>query len=978
MASQAWLAQETQPLVSQVSISGQISGETSVSSSTPNSSSMVSPAGPTPSGPSFSYNLLQNANTYGNSQQSSTHSVIKSNPAVSPMAVQSPFPGISSSVGPSFSYNISQSGAGFSSTQHSNSSTNASDSFAQEAGKVSSSTSIPHSVPAHTSISAMPASSDPNCRPATSWIPTAQSFPLQGTGHGTLGTLGASGLAPVSLTSSNPAAPSTSTDSSSSAVLRQNMSTLPIASNPGGPQMVTPYPSIPGMTASPQGLWLQPPQMSGIPRPFLSYPVTFPGPYPFQARGVTPPTVPIPDSQPPGVNPMAAAGVTSTNSSINMRGTTGLQMEVVSGNVDEEKKLNAAASQNDATNDQLDTWTAHKTETGIVYYYNALTGESTYNKPAGFKGEPDKVAVQPTPVSMVSLPGTDWVLVTTTDGKKYYYNNQTKVSSWQIPNEVTELRKKQDVDATKEHSVSVSNANVLSDKGTGIVTLNAPAINTGGRDAASVRSSTGQGSSSALDLIKKKLQDSGTPVTSSSIPAPLLQTGSESSGTKTAESTSKGQPGENNKDKQRDANGDTNMSDTSSDSEDEDAGPSKEERIIQFKEMLKERGVAPFSKWEKELPKIVFDPRFKAIPSYSARRSLFEHYVKTRAEEERKEKRAAQKAAIEGFKQLLNEALEDIDHNTDYQTFRKKWGDDPRFNALDRKDREQLLNERVLPLKKAAEEKAQALRAAIATSFKSMLQERGDITVNSRWSRVKETLRNDPRYKSVKHEDREIFFNEYISELKAAEQAVEREAKAKREEQEKLKEREREMRKRKEREEQEMERVRLKVRRKEAITSFQALLVETIKDPMASWTESRPKLEKDPQGRATNPDLDPSDTEKLFREHIKMLQERCAHEFRALLAEVLTSEAASRETDDGKTVLNSWSTAKRLLKEDSRYNKVSRKEREALWRRYAEDILRRQKSSLDTREEKRTDAKNKNSLESAKLSVESRRSTERR
>lgn len=37
---------------------------------------------------------------------------------------------------------------------------------------------------------------------------------------------------------------------------------------------------------------------------------------------------------------------------------------------------------------------------------------------------------------------------------------------------------------------------------------------------------------------------------------------------------------------------------------------------------------------------------------------MFEHYVKTRAEEERKEKRAAQKAAIEGFKQLLEEAVE--------------------------------------------------------------------------------------------------------------------------------------------------------------------------------------------------------------------------------------------------------------------------------------------------------------------------------
>ncbi|MFS7925607.1 putative FF domain-containing protein [Helianthus anomalus] len=74
--------------------------------------------------------------------------------------------------------------------------------------------------------------------------------------------------------------------------------------------------------------------------------------------------------------------------------------------------------------------------------------------------------------------------------------------------------------------------------------------------------------------------------------------------------------------------------------------------------MLKERGVAPFSKWEKELPKFVFDPRFQAIPSYSARRAIFDHFVRTRAEEERKEKRAAQKAAIEGYKQLLDEAKE--------------------------------------------------------------------------------------------------------------------------------------------------------------------------------------------------------------------------------------------------------------------------------------------------------------------------------
>lgn len=39
----------------------------------------------------------------------------------------------------------------------------------------------------------------------------------------------------------------------------------------------------------------------------------------------------------------------------------------------------------------------------------------------------------------------------------------------------------------------------------------------------------------------------------------------------------------------------------------------------------------------------------------------------------------------------------------------------------------------------------------------------------------------------------------------------------------------------------------------------------------ASWTESRPKLEKDTLGRATNPELDNVEREKLFRDHIKAL-----------------------------------------------------------------------------------------------------------
>ncbi|KAJ0478890.1 putative FF domain-containing protein [Helianthus annuus] len=176
-----------------------------------------------------------------------------------------------------------------------------------------------------------------------------------------------------------------------------------------------------------------------------------------------------------------------------------------------------------------------------------------------------------------------------------------------------------------------------------------------------------------------RLQDSAAPAT----------TESDLNGSTPVDQAGKGPHGENGKDKVKDDNGDGNVSNSSSDLDDVDTGPTKEERAIQFKEMLKERGVAPFSKWEKELPKFVFDPRFQLFFH-----AIFDHFVRTRAEEERKEKRAAQKAAIEGYKQLLDEAKEDITHNTDYQTFKRKWGHDPRFEALDRKEREALLNER--------------------------------------------------------------------------------------------------------------------------------------------------------------------------------------------------------------------------------------------------------------------------------------------
>ncbi|KAJ0104556.1 hypothetical protein Patl1_18727 [Pistacia atlantica] len=91
--------------------------------------------------------------------------------------------------------------------------------------------------------------------------------------------------------------------------------------------------------------------------------------------------------------------------------------------------------------------------------------------------------------------------------------HSAKVSSWQIPNEVTKLRKKQDDGISKDHLTSVPSTNITIEKAFAPTALSAPAVNTGGHDATTLRT-LGPGSLSTLDLIKKKLQDSGTPVTS--------------------------------------------------------------------------------------------------------------------------------------------------------------------------------------------------------------------------------------------------------------------------------------------------------------------------------------------------------------------------------------------------------------------------------------------------------------------------------
>ncbi|XP_053778919.1 transcription elongation regulator 1-like protein [Desmodus rotundus] len=133
-----------------------------------------------------------------------------------------------------------------------------------------------------------------------------------------------------------------------------------------------------------------------------------------------------------------------------------------------------------------------------------------------------------------------------------------------------------------------------------------------------------------------------------------------------------------------------------------------EERVTHFRDMLLERGVSAFSTWEKELHKIVFDPRYLLLNS-EERKQVFEQFVKTRIKEEYKEKKSKLLLAKEEFKKLLEESK--VSPRTTFKEFAEKHGRDQRFRLVEkRKDQEHFFNQFVLMLKRRDKENRLRLR----------------------------------------------------------------------------------------------------------------------------------------------------------------------------------------------------------------------------------------------------------------------------
>jgi len=190
-------------------------------------------------------------------------------------------------------------------------------------------------------------------------------------------------------------------------------------------------------------------------------------------------------------------------------------------------------------------------------------------------------------------------------------------------------------------------------------------------------------------------------------------------------------------------------------------------RMEQFRGLLEEKNVSAFSSWEKELSKIVFDPRYLLLTS-KERKSVFDKFTRERADEERKEKKAKAKERRDNFRTLCEE--QKVHSRSSWSEFSRENKEEERFKAIEKsRDRDAHFTEYVGELKKKEKEEKDEKRKEAKKGYKELLKETEGIDHHSHWSdfRKKEGFCDNSRFLAVdKSADREDWFLDLVQDLK--------------------------------------------------------------------------------------------------------------------------------------------------------------------------------------------------------------------
>ena len=207
------------------------------------------------------------------------------------------------------------------------------------------------------------------------------------------------------------------------------------------------------------------------------------------------------------------------------------------------------------------------------------------------------------------------------------------------------------------------------------------------------------------------------------------------------------------------------------------------EKIRNFKQLLLEKGVKAFDKYEKWLPKLVHDPRFTAVTVQKERKLLFEMLAKRIDSEKRKTQAVSKLKGREAFKELISRADElELLHGRTAEkalsAMERRFGDDERWDAVPDHDKERMVKEAVEEATKRVEKQKDearvAFRALVLKTLNGLKSKEGKDGKEAErfdppaFSKMRRHFEDDPCWPHLSSSEREGIYNRIVRELDEA------------------------------------------------------------------------------------------------------------------------------------------------------------------------------------------------------------------
>ncbi|NXA41676.1 PR40A factor, partial [Eudromia elegans] len=400
---------------------------------------------------------------------------------------------------------------------------------------------------------------------------------------------------------------------------------------------------------------------------------------------------------------------------------------------------------------QKSTWTEHKSPDGRTYYYNTETKQSTWEKPDDLK----------TPAEQL-LSKCPWKEYKSDSGKPYYYNSQTKESRWAKPKELEDLEGNiKELTLLREQQLQQKQrTQPLQPQLLKLLQVPLPPLLLLQRQQPLMEKLLQQ-------LLRQRMKvRPHLRIRGSKRLQPLGRSRAEKQQLQRTPPSRRPQE-----------------SNAASKKEDEDAQPvkktytwnTKEEAKQAFKELLKEKRVPSNASWEQAMKMIINDPRYSALAKLSEKKQAFNAYKVQTEKEEKEEARSKYKEAKESFQRFL-ENHEKMTSTTRYKKAEQMFGEMEVWNAISERDRLEIYEDVLFFLSKKEKEQAKQLRKRNWEALKNILDNMANVTYCTTWSEAQQYLMDNPTFaedeelQNMDKEDALICFEEHIRALEKEEE----------------------------------------------------------------------------------------------------------------------------------------------------------------------------------------------------------------